>query len=176
MLDMIDSLTPEVQKSILLYYIRCYGDISLIMIDTIENKITWYNKPLYMITKKALVYVNNQHIMCFRDTTLLKPFIISEEMTEEILSCINGMCILNDDIVMTNDCIAYIEHGMFYALMNHKLKTTYATESKAKNLCLFLGKMLYKYIVSNNKCLTDTARDFDEYLIKYYEKITYLIC
>lgn len=143
-------------RAILLTYIRIYGDISLIMIDTHENEIIWYNKSLYLNTKKAIICANEMYLLYFENTKIYNFY--PELNLSNVLECINGMALLEDfvePVAFEQDkCHQHSQYSALVALSN------------SKKLPIVISKNVKK----------TKPEELQEYLNKYYEKISYVMC
>jgi hypothetical protein len=147
--------------ALLLSYIRTYGNISLITVDIEENKIVWYNKQLYHVTHKAILYVDKKYLLCLDNLKILN---YSAGLSDKLLDFINDMGIF---------------HGIIsYATQDGSEYSTYAaliSLSSSYKLLRIIPQNIKRYSKSG-KTLSDLHKEFDEYLEKYYEKICYIIC
>lgn len=143
MLEILDD-----PKAVLLTYIRIYGDISLIVVDTNDSKITWYNKQLYLVTKKAIVFLDDKYLLYLNDLIIYTYKDLDSTVAMQLL-----------------------QHMLDMLLFEH-LTEKYSVLAA---LCALspsgkTGMVLQKNIKKAN------VVDFHEYLAKYYEKISYVIC
>ncbi len=182
-LAMNSKMSPEMHKSTLLFFIRLYGDISLICIDQDNKNITWYNKPLYHSTQSAIIYVDNSYFVCVKNSyTILNTFLYQErEKSMALMEFLQEMDIFNEDDLHFDSLTIQqpFEKGgcLCMSLLNSLLPDdTYATVQKAERLRLKLGHKIYEYICLNKKTPTDLAQEFDMYIAKNYEKIVYVMC
>jgi hypothetical protein len=182
-LAMHSKMSTEMHKSMLLFFIKHYGDISLICCDHENQKVIWYNKPLYHHTHTAIIYIDDAYFVCVRNiSTILNTFLYQErDKSMQIMDFLQCMDIFNEDD-LHYDSLAIqqpFEKGgcLCMSLLNSVLPLDrYATVQKAEDLRFQLGLQIYEYLLKHKKTPTDLAEEFNQYVLKNYEKIVYVMC
>lgn len=188
-LGMYSEMSPNMLKSTFLYFIKFFlQELSIIFIDTKKEKITWYNKPLYLQNKKAIVCIDCQHSVCLLDNVLLYSNVLKEDTRHLILDYLNRFNILDDyDTKITCDERGHYtlhnsrrpkDQSVFIALLNYQLFgiPTEDQSNAAEVLRHKLGEHIHNYLLLYNKTPADIASELDAYLNEKYEKLTYIIC
>jgi|694.fasta_scaffold00020_109 hypothetical protein len=161
---MYSTVSTELQKAILYYSIP---DISLVSVDSDEDKVIWYNKSNFFKNNKVIIHYNNNYILC-----------IKKNDTIQILH--NHPIPLIDDVmnIFDNNIIEYTppsyKNNIFTLItqyMDMKINT-----NKIEKTRLIIGTELYNYMKDSNKTPLALACEFDTYLSNVYEKTVFVMC
>lgn len=182
-LGMYSDVSPYILKSTLLYFMKFFmQEISIIFIDTTKDKITWYNKPLYLTKRKAIICVDNKYCVCLRDNTLINTSMLKDDIKQLLVDYLENFNILDDNI--STELGSYVirckrrqkDQSLFIALVNYQWPEISNNQSNAAEaLRLKLGEHIHNYLLLYNKTAADIASEFDTYVEKTYEKIVYIL-
>ena len=124
--DSFSQVSSELQKGILSIYMN---EMSLLIIDYDNDKLTWINKALYIRNNKVLIYVLNNNHLAFARNDILNNYIILTTMNYykkgdldmlinflEKINIFNNKEIVIDIKNLSND---NIKDGYFYTLKSY---------------------------------------------------------
>lgn len=187
-LGMYSEMSPYILKGTLLYFIKFFlQEMSIIFIDTGKEKITWYNQPLYIYNKKAIVCIDDKYCVCLRDNVLINTNVLKADIKEMLLQYFKKFHILDDKVICgcsmsddSNKCKNRRpkDQSVLLALLNYQMPDVSAEDQSkcAEVLRHKLGEHIHNYLLLYNKTPADIADEFNTYLDEKYEKIVYIMC
>ncbi len=178
-------------KGMLYYYLKYYKtELSIIYIDQQNDKITWYNKSLFLTKNRALICVDDK-CMCVRminNSILLQNTFLKlkhmESMNAKILQMLRDYYIFDvdsddiryDDETPIQNTNIEKDNSVCMALLNYMYTDNeYSNIHKGEVLRLTLGEYIYSYLIRENSNPVKLATEFDNY-IENYERIVYIMC
>ena len=178
-------------KGMMLYYLKYYKtELSIIYIDEQNDKITWYNKSLFLKNNRALICIDDK-CMCVRminNTILIQNTFLKlehmESMNTKILQMLKDYNIFDidsDDIMYDNETSMqnnniYKDNSVCMALLNYSFPDNeYSNIHKSEVLRLTLGEYIYSYLARENIRPINLESEFNDYIDKY-ERIVYVMC
>jgi hypothetical protein len=178
-------------KGMLYYYLKYYKtELSIIYIDHYNDKITWYNKSLFITNNRVLVCVDDK-CMCVRminNTILVQNTFLKLKHMESMNTKILQMLIDYNIFDIDSDDIRYDDetpiqntnnekdNSVCMALLNYiYTDDEYSNIHKGEVLRLTLGEYIYSHLIRENIRPMDLATEFDNYIEKY-ERIVYVMC
>lgn len=176
-------------KGMLYYYLKYYKtELSIIFIDQQNDKITWYNKALFLTNNRALICIGDK-CMCVRminNTILIQNTFLKlkhmESINIQILEMLKVYNIFDTDDIMYDDETPMQntnvdkDNSVCMALLNYiYADNEYSNIHKSEVLRLTLGEYIYSYLTRENIKPMDLACEFDNHINKY-EKIVYVMC
>jgi hypothetical protein len=173
-LAMYSKMSPYMLKSTFLYFIKFFmQEISIIFIDTVKEKITWYNKSLYLGTRKAIICIDNMQCACLKDNKIVHS--LKREDISTITYYLNELHIIEDTIVY--DCHkGKPSKSTFLALLHYQVSHPEDQNKEAEELRLKLGEHIHNYLLLYDKTPADVAAEFDKYVEDKYDKTVYIVC
>ncbi len=161
---MFSTVSAELQKAILYY---CITDISFICIDTFEDKVTWYNKAIFLQdNSKVIIQYNNKYILCLKKNNTVQIIYHKPLPFVEIMNIFDDNIIEYTPASYKNNIFTLIAQYMDMKINANKIEKTR----------LIIGTELYNYMKDSNKTPIKLACEFDEYLSNVRDKTVYVMC
>lgn len=162
---MYSELSQNILKCMLMEYIKHFEEeLSIIFIDSENQKIIWYNKPLYLMHRKVLICMDYQLCICIQNNVLFQT-------NNDIITYIQNFNIFDDEPL----CVKNVNNpNLLFSLLYYRSETPNTHNSE--KLRLTLGEAIYADMLHNKRTPADISAEFDRYIEDNYEKIIYVMC
>lgn len=196
-LAMYSTMAPEIQKCMLFYFMKNFDvKLSLIYVDVVVNKITWYNKAHFYLSGSAICCIENKYVFvqqCDNNIFILNPFLEGNpELSNKLLDIMCNMNIFDDaddnTHIIQYDRSALQEHHQngecllisllhvlaSLSLVNTSIHALIPSIKNAEVLRLILGTSIYNHLYNNNISPIALARQVED--TENIEHTVYVLC
>jgi len=173
---LFSTVSQEFKKAVLSIHL---DQISLLILDYDNCKISWINKDNYKENGKVLIYVEkNNVLLCAKKDSIhnvLIIYTINKYNDVELIDFIKQFNMFEEDIII-NLIYLGINDEFFYMLKYYLIENENIRISQSEKLRYRCGKIIYDYLIAYNITPHEMVLEYNKNVKKYSKRITYILC